>query len=368
MNKLSRQILKSTTVHEEWSAEYISSQDEETIIKSLLGILEEQQVSASELTKEQWDSVFWQDHFTRPDIQTEFCESVFKYDQSTQHFKYSSDKANEFKQNLIEKKGKSSGKSVSGEGGFDFLGIICNSNKIKLFILFIALSVSGGSNRQNSENSESVNQHETKTKESFSKDELVALLKQNKMDVKWTGEKFTPKALNLYRVNIRALLSKGEILYKRVVKTTLPVIQKIEFQPEAIGNGDVLTVPSIYEEMRILKEENKRSSKLLENALLEKIEGVNAKLIVYYRQLSIVENRCFNLGPDAQNGVNINWSSLYKASGSIDTRGNCVILYDGDFCTGIFVKFDETCSNGCCHNFPLCNPPFVNKAKSYKSC
>lgn len=44
MNKLSREILKSTIVYEDTSAEYISSQDEETIIKSLLGILEEQQV------------------------------------------------------------------------------------------------------------------------------------------------------------------------------------------------------------------------------------------------------------------------------------------------------------------------------------
>lgn len=44
MNKLSREILKSTTAHEETSAEYISSPDEEIIIKSLLGILEEQQV------------------------------------------------------------------------------------------------------------------------------------------------------------------------------------------------------------------------------------------------------------------------------------------------------------------------------------
>jgi hypothetical protein len=60
-------------------------------------------VSASKLPHNEWDSVFWNDLFSRPDIETSYLENTFTYDQGKDRFIYSSKKEEEFFGHLQDK-------------------------------------------------------------------------------------------------------------------------------------------------------------------------------------------------------------------------------------------------------------------------
>ena len=57
-------------------------------------------------------------------------------------------------------------------------------------------------------------------------------MKENKMNVKWSGEKFEPKNLDLYRLNLRNLNDKREVFFKRVTTTSVAASYKMEIRSE----------------------------------------------------------------------------------------------------------------------------------------
>jgi hypothetical protein len=63
-------------------------------------------------------------------------------------------------------------------------------------------------------------------------------LLQNNQNTKWTGEKFEPKSLDLYRINTRDLKAKDEIAFQRVELTLTETIQTIELRPEQTPKYD----------------------------------------------------------------------------------------------------------------------------------
>uniref|UniRef100_A0A914DJS2 Uncharacterized protein n=1 Tax=Acrobeloides nanus TaxID=290746 RepID=A0A914DJS2_9BILA len=146
MNKLSNEILNATIAHDEISSENIPIEDKENIIKSLTEIIEEQQVPASNLSKEEWSSLFLHD--------------------------------------------------------------------------------------------------------------------QNSIRITWPRQKFGPNRLVLHRVNTTCLLSREEILYKRIVATIIPATQQIEIQPEFLENDTYSTKPNGELQSTFRKEEENFKTKL----------------------------------------------------------------------------------------------------------
>uniref|UniRef100_A0A914YHP0 Uncharacterized protein n=1 Tax=Panagrolaimus superbus TaxID=310955 RepID=A0A914YHP0_9BILA len=71
LNRLTRELYNKVAYDEVVSSDYIPSTQEKEVIKDLLEIFKDQQIQSKDLTEDEWDSVFWDDIFSRPDIQTE---------------------------------------------------------------------------------------------------------------------------------------------------------------------------------------------------------------------------------------------------------------------------------------------------------
>lgn len=68
---------------------------------------------------------------------------------------------------------------------------------------------------------------------------MNSLLTQKNVNVKWTGEKFEPKAVDLYRVNTKRLGMSNNLNYLRVVTETFPITDRIEIRPELGSYEDI---------------------------------------------------------------------------------------------------------------------------------
>ena len=79
-------------------------------------------------------------------------------------------------------------------------------------------------------------------------------LQQQGQTIRWTGEKFEPKALELYRINTRALKAKDEIAYQRVELTMVESTQKIELRPElTVNNEDINELQAVKLELERIR-------------------------------------------------------------------------------------------------------------------
>uniref|UniRef100_A0A914EKG4 Uncharacterized protein n=1 Tax=Acrobeloides nanus TaxID=290746 RepID=A0A914EKG4_9BILA len=94
-------------------------------------------------------------------------------------------------------------------------------------------------------------------------------LQQQGQTIRWTGAKFEPKALELYRINTRALKAKDEIAYQRVELTMVESTQKIELRPELTVNNEDMN------ELQALKLELERIRSMVENNNLTVVKKMN---------------------------------------------------------------------------------------------
>ena len=97
---------------------------------------------------------------------------------------------------------------------------------------------------------------------------MNSYLQQQGQTIRWTGEKFEPKALELYRINTRALKAKDEIAYQRVELTMVESTQKIELRPELTVNHEDIN------ELQALKLELERIRRMVENNNLTVVENM----------------------------------------------------------------------------------------------
>lgn len=120
VNTLARSIMRVIAVEEEVTSNYIPSKQEHEIIHELLGVVSDQKVQSNEFTKDEWNSVFWDDIFSRPDIQSEYSNEVFKYDETKNQFKYNATKDHEFREKTEARFNKESQTGKSRKGGFSW--------------------------------------------------------------------------------------------------------------------------------------------------------------------------------------------------------------------------------------------------------
>uniref|UniRef100_A0A914E2S5 Uncharacterized protein n=1 Tax=Acrobeloides nanus TaxID=290746 RepID=A0A914E2S5_9BILA len=220
-NKLARNITHSILAEEKITSDYISSSEEENIINEMLGVISKQKIQSAELIGDEWNSVFWDDIFTRPDIITEYANEIFTHDENTSHFKFDEQKENKYisdvKSNYEKKWQNTRTESSSG-----FFGLFKKKKTIT---------------ETHSESNSTSDHNETYDRYNVSKDELLNFMDKNKFNVKWTGRQFEQKSMNLYRVNTKALESRGQLLYRRVVVTEIASTQKKEIRPQP-GKND----------------------------------------------------------------------------------------------------------------------------------
>uniref|UniRef100_A0AC34FYK9 Uncharacterized protein n=1 Tax=Panagrolaimus sp. ES5 TaxID=591445 RepID=A0AC34FYK9_9BILA len=221
LNHLVRDIMNVVNVEEEVTSTYIPSEEENQIIQELLGIFREQQIPSHELTKEEWNSVFWNDIFSRPDIQTEYFNETLKYDENEQQFHYDAAKDHQFREKLANKFDSHNQKTKSTNHGFSFKGFGFTT---------------GGSRSENSQYGEdNLSDKEKQLKDTMNFEDFKKALQKKNINVKWTGTKFEPKPFTLYRINAKQLSSSSEVYFKRIIATKIPSTQKIEIRPEMLN-------------------------------------------------------------------------------------------------------------------------------------
>uniref|UniRef100_A0AC34G7Q0 LsmAD domain-containing protein n=1 Tax=Panagrolaimus sp. ES5 TaxID=591445 RepID=A0AC34G7Q0_9BILA len=220
-NKLAHDVFNSVSFDEEVSADYKASEKEDSIIKELLKIFEQDKIQSNELSKEKWDSVFWDDIFTRPDIQTSFLNQTMLYNDNTKHFKFDHEKADLFKNSVTNAHANANKNSFSLGGMLEGFGL--------------NFGFSHGEKKSNSNSQDT----EKKSKDNINVDDFNKALEKKNWNVKWTGEKFEQKSFDLYRVNTKDLHSATEQAFNRVVVSKEQSGQQIDIQVEtnAVGFG-----------------------------------------------------------------------------------------------------------------------------------
>uniref|UniRef100_A0A914DM24 Uncharacterized protein n=1 Tax=Acrobeloides nanus TaxID=290746 RepID=A0A914DM24_9BILA len=128
LNDLSQEVINDVIVSVKQSSDYIPDAEEESIIKQLTSSLTEAKVQAKQLSDNQWDSVFWDDMFSRPDIQTQYFNDVITFNKNTNEFKYNNESDRKFRHDIKSKYDDIRFNERTGGGGFSFGGFGLNAN------------------------------------------------------------------------------------------------------------------------------------------------------------------------------------------------------------------------------------------------
>uniref|UniRef100_A0A914PC08 Uncharacterized protein n=1 Tax=Panagrolaimus davidi TaxID=227884 RepID=A0A914PC08_9BILA len=123
LNKLAHDIYNTLIIHDLSTDGYVfSSSERDQIIKELLDKVMGEQILATELSPKDWESVFWDDIFTRPDLQASHLSDVLTYNSSEQHFIFDQGKQDEFNGKMENKYGKEEYRKRGGKIGVSFFG------------------------------------------------------------------------------------------------------------------------------------------------------------------------------------------------------------------------------------------------------
>ena len=120
MNKLARDVAHTVYASDEVTANYIGSDKEDQLVGKIIDTLKEQKALANEIQKDDWNSVFWNDIFSRPDVQTSHYNQSFTYDQGKKHFIYNEAKDKQFRSSIQNKSHHDSQNSASSSVGTSF--------------------------------------------------------------------------------------------------------------------------------------------------------------------------------------------------------------------------------------------------------
>uniref|UniRef100_A0AC34FJ25 Uncharacterized protein n=1 Tax=Panagrolaimus sp. ES5 TaxID=591445 RepID=A0AC34FJ25_9BILA len=228
VNDISRDIYHTLTISDEITGDYIEPEKENQIILELFNEIKGQKIESEDLTKDEWNSVFWDDIFARPDIQTEYFNDTLTYDSDMKHFKYDEAKDLEFRNKTANRFTKEQYSKTGGGGGFSFFGIVDWLSVGSRGGANVGVNVDNG-NRDGTENNADTG---SKNVTIISEDKLLNFIDLKKANVKWTGTKFEPKNLALQRINTKTLKSSGQILYRKVITTKLATTQQLQIRPE----------------------------------------------------------------------------------------------------------------------------------------
>uniref|UniRef100_A0A914BZT0 LisH domain-containing protein n=1 Tax=Acrobeloides nanus TaxID=290746 RepID=A0A914BZT0_9BILA len=238
MNKFSKDVLRTINIIDTSTSDYIATEEEENLIKNLIQGLQEKMDLSEKLPKDEWESVFWSDLFTRPDIETSYLESAFSYDKGKDRFIYDTKKEDEFYGKLQDKLDTYNDNSWAGSASASF-------------------GPFGGSADVSHTNIEEMkkdwqNLTSTAQKDALYSNNLTEFLKQTNRNVQWTGEKFIPKGLDLHRVNTNNLMIKGQIFYQKVQIKEVPATVKNRIRTASMESENSAS-PSFYEELNKLR-------------------------------------------------------------------------------------------------------------------
>uniref|UniRef100_A0A914PI01 Uncharacterized protein n=1 Tax=Panagrolaimus davidi TaxID=227884 RepID=A0A914PI01_9BILA len=120
VNKLAHDVVNTATIQEEVSSDYVPAENEDEVVNALLQQFKKDKIQSDQLSKEKWDSVFWSDIFTRPDIQTNFLNNVLKYDKKNKEFKFDKEKERAFQEKTAKEHSES--QTIGGGGGITIGG------------------------------------------------------------------------------------------------------------------------------------------------------------------------------------------------------------------------------------------------------
>uniref|UniRef100_A0A914R6W2 Uncharacterized protein n=1 Tax=Panagrolaimus davidi TaxID=227884 RepID=A0A914R6W2_9BILA len=120
VNKLSHEVVNSAIYQEQVSSDYIPAENEDEAVNALMKLFQKDKLESVNLSKEKWGSVFWSNIFTRPDVQTDFLNSVLKLDKNGKSFKYDKEAEKAFQEKLANEHKES--KTVGGGGGISIAG------------------------------------------------------------------------------------------------------------------------------------------------------------------------------------------------------------------------------------------------------
>uniref|UniRef100_A0A914PJZ1 Uncharacterized protein n=1 Tax=Panagrolaimus davidi TaxID=227884 RepID=A0A914PJZ1_9BILA len=194
----------------------------------LLQNFKQDKIQSIKLSKEKWDSVFWDNIFTRPDVQTSFLDQTMKFDKKKKEFKMDTKKAEAFMKKLANKHSNGHDDSINVGAMVEGFGI--------------DVGKSHGETESNADASEDAE----KNIDTFSYEKLVDALKKSGSKTKWDGHKFVQKNVDLFRVNTKNLQSAAEMAFNRViVKTSEKSTNKIEIRREKNESSEWI---DLYEE------------------------------------------------------------------------------------------------------------------------
>ena len=120
MNRLARDVAHNVVASEIVTENYIGTDQEDQLVSKIIDTLKEQKALATKIQKDDWKSVFWNDIFSRPDVQTSHYNQSFTYDQGKKHFIYDEAKDKQFRSSILDKYHHDNQNSASSSVGTSF--------------------------------------------------------------------------------------------------------------------------------------------------------------------------------------------------------------------------------------------------------
>ncbi|PAA58973.1 hypothetical protein BOX15_Mlig026829g5 [Macrostomum lignano] len=218
--------VRATTIR---STEYVEKYDELNIVRLIESALKQDEVITSTLSQTQWQSVFWDPTFARPDKVVREAAKTFKKEDSTGQLRV--DRAY-LRSNEEARKLFGSSRSLSGSVGGSWRGLGSGS-------------ISGESSRRAGD---SISGSLSHLNDRYTMDELNRKLSDANLNVEWNGERFIVSPMRLVRINEQAYRSRRELISNNMQLTiyqqsaSLSVIVRQEHNETAMMRETAATV------------------------------------------------------------------------------------------------------------------------------
>ena len=262
IKRLSSESVNEAVANVRTDEGYVPHEDEIIdLSRSLEQVLKTNDESSKDFDETQWDSVFWNDDWSRPDKVTHALNDLFYVDQDDSDVLH------------VNEKAESSSKSVGVNLGIPNIEI-------------------GGNTEFVDEKSETTTSNE-----------INNILRENKTYVEWDGRKFTTKPMDLYRVNLNQFESSSTILSDSVQ------VHKVSFQHSIMMVVDhSLENKSSALNLNLLQQRLEKEIKRLEKEMKgynDVIESKSAEMVEITRKnFSLVNEDNKKLRVELQTNVN----------------------------------------------------------------
>ncbi len=230
LNSMAQQVTSNVLTTEISDEGYVPAEDELNLQQLILGQLKADRLSSSQfLSQDQWHSVFWDPSFARPDIIMDLLKNTAVQNVGMDRSSWDLDKLDQWKK----------------------------SNEQNWNVMLDYFQAKNGACRVNYELSCIFGENEQELQDvdfSLTNVQLEQWARDHEINIELKGGIYRVKPVELYRLNLRSLQQRGEILSKRVQVRRVTIQESLQ-----VGVAENTTLELIAEQHNAIRKDVERT-------------------------------------------------------------------------------------------------------------